>query len=252
MSYCGLHTNVEDSHFALMYTYKFPRPQVAVDSVIFGLIGDLLQILLVRRATKPFAGQWALPGRIVRIDESQGGGESLEEAAQKALRKAGIRDVYMEQLYTFGATDRDPSGRVVSVAYYALVKPSALQLAPGEGASDVRWFPIDKVPALAFDHAEILDKAYERLRTKVRYQPLGFELLPESFTLSELQMLYERILGQPLDKRNFRKWILARDLLKPLDRHRQTRGRPAQLYRYDKRRYKKLTHEGFDYPLRPS
>ena len=189
----------------MAYTYEYPRPALTVDCVIFGLDeSHQLKVLLIRRKNDPFAGRWALPGGFVDMDES------LEAAALRELEEeTGVKNVFIEQLFTFGAPERDPRGRVVSVAYFALVN---LSEHPVEAASDARcvqWFAVDELPPLAFDHAKILQTAIARLRAKVRYQPIGFELLPEQFTLSQLQQLYETILGvDELNKRNFRTRIL--------------------------------------------
>ncbi len=228
--------------------YPFPRPQVATDCVVFAA-DQALRVLLVQRDTEPFAGEWALPGRIVRE------GESLEESARQALAKAGIGDVFMEQLYTFGNPDRDPSARTISVAYYALVPRDALRLEPGARTRAARWASVGRLPRLAFDHRRILRTALERLRGKIRYQPIGFELLPRRFKLAELRDLYATILGQPLDDRNFRRKILAmggsdRPLLIPLEEHETGVGRRgARFYRFDARRYRELVKFGFSFEL---
>src|SRR5919201_2503311 len=192
-------------------TYEYPRPALTVDAVVFGLDDEDLKVLLIQRGLEPFKGKWALPGGFVRVDET------LDEAARRELaEEAGLEGVFLEQLYTFGAVNRDPRERVVSVAYYALVKLAAHETKAATDAADARWFPISKVPKLAFDHADILATALARLKGKVRYQPIGFELLPPKFTLSQLQHLYEAVLETPLDKRNFRKKVLSFGLLAPL------------------------------------
>lgn len=215
---------------------------VTVDCVVFGL-DDHLKVLLIERKHDPFAGSWALPGGFVRPNES------LEEAALRELaEETGVHDVYLEQLYTFGAPDRDPRARVVSVAYYALAK--LRELRADTDASDARWFEARGLPPLAFDHDSIVRVARERLRGKVRYQPIGFELLPTKFTLSELQGLYETVLERPLDKRNFRKKILSMGLLDELDeRQRAVAHRAARLYRFNKRKYEELLAQGFNFEL---
>jgi 8-oxo-dGTP diphosphatase len=177
--------------------------------------------------------------------------ETLDEAARRELaEEAGLHNVFLEQLYTFGAVDRDPRERVVSVAYYALVKLSDHRAKAATDAAEARWFPISDVPRLAFDHRNILRTALARLQGKVRYQPIGFELLPAKFTLSQLQHLYEVILGTELDKRNFRKKVLSFELLVPLKETQMIgRHRPAQLFRFDPDRYEKLKKRGFNFEL---
>jgi len=210
------------------YTYDYPRPALTVDVVIFTLRENRLHTLLVERGEPPFAGMHALPGGFVHIDES------LEAAASRELaEETGVRDAYLDQLYTTGEPARDPRGRVVTVAYFALVAADAPFQA--EGGSDVRragWFPTNELPPLAFDHAEIVANALRRLRYKIEYSAAAFELLPETFTLSEIQHTYEMILGEKLDKRNFRRRILEAGVIEETDRMRSGEGRPARLYRY--------------------
>jgi 8-oxo-dGTP diphosphatase len=211
------------------------HPAVSADTILFSLDAGVLRVLLVRRPRAPFAGAWALPGGFVGVDES------LEEAASRILAsKAGLHDVYLEQLYTFGDPDRDPRGRVVTVAYIALVRPGGE--APGP---DAAWVPTDALPRLAFDHRRILDYALQRLRYKLEYTPVGFRLLPEEFTLPSLQAAYEAVLGRPLDKRNFRKKLLSLRVLKPLPRYRREGPhRPAQLYRFEPAKWDALKDKG--------
>jgi 8-oxo-dGTP diphosphatase len=177
--------------------------------------------------------------------------ETIDEAVRRELsEETGLKDVFLEQLYTFGAIDRDPRERVVSVAYYALVNLSEHPAAGASDASDAAWYPVATPPALAFDHSEILKSALARLRGKVRYEPIGFELLPEKFTLSQLQHLYESVLQTTLDKRNFRKKILLMGLLVPLkDKARTGAHRPAQLFRFDTKKYAALKRRGFNFEL---
>ena len=227
------------------YTYDYPRPALAVDCVVFGLDEADLKVLLIQRKLAPFQHTWALPGGFVRI------GETLDVAARRELEEeAGVTDVYLEQLYTFGALDRDPRDRVVTVAYYALAKLSDHRIRAATDAMGVGWFGLDDLPKLAFDHQGIVTRAHERLRGKVRYAPVGFELLPPRFSLTQLQRMYEIILGQDLDKRNFRKKILAMDLLVETDEFEQgVRHRAARLYRFDRRKYDRLTKQGFEFAL---
>jgi 8-oxo-dGTP diphosphatase len=219
------------------YTYEYPRPAVTVDCVIFGLEeSSSLKVLLVQRAQEPFQQQWALPGGFVEMEED------LEDAALRELEEeTGVRDVYIEQLFTFGHPGRDPRGRVISVAYYALVNRAAHPVQAASDADGADWFAINELPELAFDHGQILEVAIARLRAKVRYQPIGFELLPEVFTLSQLQQLYETILGVPrLNKRNFRSRILRMGVLREVGKQEGVAHRPATLYSFDKDKYQEL------------
>ena len=189
---------------AIPYTYEYSRAALTVDCVVFGLDVEELKVLLIQRALEPFEGKWALPGGFVRVDET------LEEAARRELaEETGLDNIFLEQLFTFGAVDRDPRERVVSVAHYALVNLRDHEVRAATDAKAAAWFGVHDVPSLAFDHAEILQVALERLRGKLRYQPIGFELLPKKFTLSQLQRLYELVLERELDKRNFRKRVLG-------------------------------------------
>ena len=227
------------------YTYTYPRPALTVDCVVFGLADTELKVLLIERSLPPFQGCWALPGGFVELEES------LEASALRELQEeTGIKQVFLEQLYTFGAVDRDPRERVVSVAYYALVN---LSEHPVQAASDARraeWFAVATIPALAFDHDQVLAQALARLKGKVRYEPIGFELLPKKFTLTQLQNLYEMILGLALDKRNFRKRILSMDLLIALEEmQKDVSHRAARLYQFDEPKYQLLKQKGFNFEL---
>lgn len=227
------------------YTYQYPRAALTVDCVVFGFGESELKALLIQRALEPFRGRWALPGGFVRVEET------IDDSARRELaEETGLQNVFLEQLYTFGAVDRDPRERIVSVAHYALVKLSDHKAKAATDAANTEWFSISKLPKLAFDHGRILEMALARLRSKVRYQPIGFELLPPKFTLSALQHLYEAILETDLDKRNFRKKVLSFGLLVPLKETQMAgRQRPAQLFRFDDDKYKRLKKRGFNFEL---
>jgi len=229
------------------FSYEYPRPALTVDCVVFGLDEEDLKILLIQRGLAPFAGRWALPGGFVNV------GEDPEAAARRELEEETgltLAKLYLEQLYTFGAPDRDPREHVVSVAHYALVKLSDHRVRAATDARQAAWFAASDLPKLAFDHDRIVEVALERLKGKVRYQPIGFELLPPKFTLSQLQRLYETVLETPLDKRNFRKKILAMGLLEELDEiEEDVAHRAARLYRFDKAKYRELTRAGFHFEV---
>lgn len=221
------------------HTYKYARPALTVDCVIFGLDEDDLKVLLIQRDQDPFAGQWAIPGGFVEV------GESPETAAKRELsEETGLKRIFLEQLYTFGDPDRDPREHIVTIAYYALVNILNHKVQAATDARDAAWFPMSDLPPLAFDHAKILATAQERLRSKVQYQPIGFELLPRTFTLSQLQHLYEAILGRAIDKRNFRKKILSFGFLEETGQvEKNVPHREAKLYRFNESAYRKLVKE---------
>ena len=227
------------------YSYEYPRPALTVDCVVFGLDDEDLKVMLIQRDLEPFAGHWALPGGFVRMEES------LDDAAARELQEeTGIGKVFLEQLYSFSTPDRDPRGRVVSVAYYALVNLRDHRVLAATDARSAAWFPVSDTPSLAFDHEAILAMAHERLKGKVRYQPIGFELLPRKFTLTQLQRLYEQVLETSLDKRNFRKKILSMELLVETDEIEQdVAHRAARLYRFDRSKYRQLVQQGFSFRL---
>jgi 8-oxo-dGTP diphosphatase len=217
--------------------------RVAVDIVIFTIESGALKVLLVRRRIEPFRGQFAIPGGFVRDDED------LEEAALRELHEeTGVRDVYLEQLYSFGEPERDPRGRVVSVSYFALISADR-PLSAGSDAAEARWWPVQELPSLAFDHAGILRYALERLRNKLEYTTVGFQLLPEKFTLTQLQGVYEAILERKLDKRNFRRKMALLKILKPLKEYQSSGRRPAQLFRFVAERFEKLKDKGIVFPF---
>lgn len=224
-----------------IYSYEYPRPAVTTDCVIFGFDGEELKVLLIERAIEPYKDQWALPGGFIALDES------ADACARRILQKeTGLEDIYLEQLYTFSGVNRDPRYRVISIAYYALVKLADYATKAGIDTTEVKWFKISEVPRLAFDHHQILQVAQERLKGKIKYQPIGFELLPEKFTLPELHSLYETVLQTSLDRRNFRKKMLSYDFLVDLSEVKQvTRSRAPKIYRFDKQKYEELTQKGF-------
>jgi len=209
------------------FTYEYARPAVTVDIAIFTVRNDELNVLLIKRAEEPFRGEWALPGGFVIPNES------IEQAAERELvEETGVSDVYLEQLFTFGAPGRDPRGHVITVAHYALIPADNLNLQASTDAAGVAWFAIDKLPELAFDHNEILEMALDRLVAKLEYSTIAFQLMPASFTLTELQHVYEVIERKEIDKRNFRKRILALDAIEPTgEEKREGPHRPAKLYR---------------------
>lgn len=216
----------------MAYTYEYPHPAVTTDIVIFTIRQDELKVLLIKRALPPYQNMWALPGGFVNLEES------LEEGARRELEEeTGVRDVYLEQLYTFGKPDRDPRERVITVAYYALVPSDEFDIQAGSDAEGVSWFGMRELPGLAFDHDAILEMARERLRAKLGYSTIAFQFMPRHFTLSELQHVYEVILREPVDKRNFRKRILSLDLIEETGKEKRDGAhRPARLYRIRNRK----------------
>ncbi len=225
--------------------HEYPRPAVTTDCVIFGFDGSQLKVLLIERGIDPYKQKWALPGGFINLHED------ADSCARRILKKETcLEDIFMEQLYTFTAVERDPRYRVISIAYYALVKLSDYEAKAGTDTTTVHWFAVSEVPELAFDHALILKKAVERLKGKITYQPIGFELLPERFTLPELHLLYETVLQMTLDRRNFRKKMLGYGLL--IDRNEVVAGAPhraPKLYSFDKKRYEELSRQGFYFEL---
>lgn len=209
------------------FTYRYPHPAVTTDIVIFTIRQDELKILLIKRALPPHRNQWALPGGFIKLEES------LEEGAKRELQEeTGVTGVYLEQLYTFGRPDRDPRERVITVAYLALIPANEPEIKAATDAEDVSWFGLKELPDLAFDHKRILKMAHERLVAKLDYSTIAFQFMPKDFTLSELQQVYEVILREPIDKRNFRKRILSLNLIKETGKARKAGAhRPAKLYR---------------------
>jgi 8-oxo-dGTP diphosphatase len=238
-----------------VFTYDYPRPSVTVDCVIFGFDARAgLQLLLIRRGVAPYRGMWALPGGFVRVSDKGDQGEDLEGAARRELEEeTGIRVSYLEQLFTFGKPARDPRGRVISVAYMALVRANDHHVVGRDDAVEAEWFAVSPLLAgkrpLAFDHDEIIRTGVARLQGKVRYAPIGFNLLAPTFTLSELQNLYEAVLLRPLDKRNFRRRILAMGILASAGQQENVPHRAAALYRFDERSYDRALREGFNFEV---
>ncbi|MEM6723693.1 MAG: NUDIX domain-containing protein [Bacteroidota bacterium] len=228
----------------MTYTYDYPRPSVTVDCVIFGLDEFDLKMLLIKRNRPPFEKSWALPGGFVNEEED------LHAAALRELKEeTGVKDLFIEQLFTFGTPGRDPRGHVITVAYYALVNLTEHPVKPSTDASEAVWFEINDLPQLAFDHQEIVSLAIARLKAKVRYQPIGFQLLPERFTLFQLRRLYESILGGQINKRNFRTKILKMGILKAMGKQEDVPHRPAQLYSFDEERYQEMTEKGVNFEI---
>ena len=217
--------------------------KVAVDIVIFTIQEGALKVLLVKRRIPPFKDQLAIPGGFVLPEEG------LDAAALRELsEETGVSDVYLEQLYSFGDPDRDPRGRIISIAYFALISADH-PLKAGTDAAEARWWSVHQLPPLAFDHAKILAYAVERVRNKLEYTTVGFQLLPAKFTLGELQAVYEAILEKKLDKRNFRRKIADLKILKPLKEYRSDIGRPAQLFQFVAARFEKLKDKGILFPF---
>ncbi|MEM6831676.1 MAG: NUDIX domain-containing protein [Bacteroidota bacterium] len=217
---------------------------VSVDALVFGYSSEEgISVLLIRRGIEPYLNKWALPGGLVRNDES------LEQAVERELQEeTGISINYLEQLYTFGRPERDPRNRVVSIAYYALVKPSTFQLKAATDAKDARWFNIGELPDLAFDHHQIIEKAIQRLKNKIVYEPIGFELLDRKFPFSEFEKLYSTVLGKPVDRRNFKKKIMRYGFLVETKERQSLKGagRPGYLFRFNEEKYFELKKQGIN------
>jgi 8-oxo-dGTP diphosphatase len=225
-------------------TYDADKHTIAIDCIVFGFEDDELRLLMIKRRIEPRKGDWSLMGGFVRE------GESLDEAARRILfTLTGLTNVYLEQLYTFGNTYRDPLERVVSVTYYALIKINDYdkEIVKRNGAE---WFPAESHPDLIFDHTDMVQMALTKLRRRCRTQPIGFELLPEKFTIPQLQSLYEAILMQKLDKRNFRKKLLSMNLLDKFnEKDKESSKKGAFLYRFNRKRYEQLTSNGFSFEI---
>ncbi len=220
--------------------------KVAVDAIVFGYTNNNLFVLLIKQKFGEMKHTWALPGGFVKNDET------LTEAVNRELKEeTGVNVNYLEQLYTFGDIHRDPRGRVISVAYFALVNSQKLILKADTDAEDVKWFPVNQIPELGFDHLSIISTARERLKSKLTYQPIGFDLLEKEFLFSDLENLYSTILEKTLDRRNFRKKLLSYDLLEETSRISSSgAGRPAHFFTFNKQKYNKLTKEGFHFEIK--
>lgn len=233
--YIKIHTDMEEQ----MYCYRYPHPAVTTDCVIFGFDGERLQVLLIERGIEPFKGRWAFPGGFIKMDET------AEEGALRELKEeTGMENAFIQQFHTFSNPLRDPRERVITIAFYALVRIQEVK--GGDDAASARWFPLDEIPALAFDHDHMLRMATQRLRQEIHFHPIGFELLPEKFTLRELQSLYEAILGITFDRRNFAKKMLHLEILNELDETIwPTPKREAKLFSFNAGKYEELKRKGF-------
>lgn len=217
----------------------------SVDNVIFGYSNDKLKVLLIKRADNPFQGQWALPGDLVKTEED------LDDAPLRILKQlTGLDNVYLEQVHTFGKIDRHPKGRVITVAYYSLISMLKVNPVASSFAAEVQWHDVWQINSLAFDHFDIMQACLSQLQRSLKVYPIGFELLDDRFTLSQLQGLYETVMNRQLDKRNFRKKILATHLLKDEQRlQEKVPHRPAKLYKFDKEKYELFKAQGFSFDV---
>ena len=222
-----------------MYHYKYPHPSVTTDCVIFGYDGTKLNVLLIERGIEPFKGRWAFPGGFIKMDET-----ALMGAKRELLEETGLKDAYIRQFHTFSEVDRDPRERVITIAYYALVRISEVK--GGDDAARAKWFPLDQIPSLAFDHDMILRRATAELRKQIHFEPIGFELMPEKFTMTQLQHLYEAILDVKFDRRNFYNKMKHLEILTQLDEtaHNSPR-KEAFLFKFNPKKYDELKQKGF-------
>lgn len=235
-----------NSNRAMTTDPTYFKSAFSVDCVIFGFDEGDLKVLLIKTDKPPFLGYWSLVGDLVHPDED------LDEAAARVLKdRTGLEDVFLEQVETFGKVNRHPDGRVITISYYSLIKIRDYELATENLNNEASWHGIDQLTSLAYDHSEILHSCRERLKKRVRNQPLGFELLPPKFTLTELQHLYEAVLGEKLDKRNFRKKVLNMGILEELDEYQQgVAHRPAKLFQFDPVRYRQAKADGLVFELK--
>ena len=221
------------------YTYKYPHPSVTTDCVIFGFDGTTIKVLLIQRGIEPFKGKWAFPGGFMKIDET------AEDCAKRELEEeTGLKNTSVEQFYTFTDVNRDPRERVITIAHYALVRLSEVK--GGDDASFAQWFPMDEIPSLAFDHDRILRMAINQLKERICFEPIGFDLLPEVFTMSKLQNLYEAILEVKFDRRNFYNKMLKLGILSEAEpRPKNASRRTPSKYRFNSDKYAELKQKGF-------
>lgn len=224
---------------------SFFKSAFSVDNVIFGLKDSKLKVLLIKRSEEPFINEWALPGDLVSPDEN------LRDAPMRILGElTGMQDVYLEQVHTFGKVDRHPLGRVITVGYYSLVNIDLVKPRAASIASKVKWFDVFAISELPFDHFEILEKCIQRLQSSVREKPIGFELLPEKFTLSDVQELYEAVLNKKVDKRNFRKKFLSMGILVDVKEYQTgVAHRPAKLFSFETETYEAFKAKGFNFEI---
>ena len=217
-----------------MYSYKYPHPAVTTDCVVFGFNGSGLSVLLIKRGIEPYKDSWAFPGGFLNMDET------AEQGALRELQEeTHVSNIYIEQLQAFTGVDRDPRERVLTIAFLAFVRQDDYEVIGGDDAAEARWFPADELPPLAFDHTEIMRVALDRLRWKILYEPLAFRLLNSTFTMTQLQTIYEAVLGQTFDRRNFHKKMQAMGYVIPTGESLQNNGRPGMLYRFDADSFRK-------------
>ena len=238
MYFCSVKNTIDQMKQGT-YTYKYPHPSVTTDCVIFGFDGTKLQVLLIERGIEPYRGKWAFPGGFIKMDES-----AEEGARRELMEETGMEADFMEQFHTFSDPQRDPRERVITIAYYALCKIRDVK--GGDDAAKARWFALDEIPQLAFDHDRILRYAISILRERIHFRPIGFDLLPEKFTMKELQALYEAILNVKFDRSNFAKKMNSLNILTKLDETIwPTAKREAHLYSFNKGRYNEMKQKGF-------
>lgn len=224
----------------MSYTYQYPHPALTTDSVIFGFDGKNLNVLLIKRGIEPFKDQWALPGGFIHIDET------VEECALRELKEeTHVSNIYIEQFGIFSDINRDPRERVISIGFLALVAKKDFQVIGGDDAKEAKWYKIDQIPQMAFDHEEIFKKALTALKRKIHFEPIGFKLLDEKFTMSQLQNLYECILQTTFDRRNFYKKMLSLEILNAETRPKNAPRRQATIYTFNQEKYNELKSSGF-------
>ncbi len=219
---------------------------LSIDCVVFGYENSILEVLLIKRKVSPEEGKWALPGGFILQDEN------IDDSALRILEEtSNVKNIYLEQVHTFGKVERYPGRRVITISYFALINPDKHTLKPGSETKEVKWFPVKKLPEMPFDHLEILGTALKTLRQLVRHKPVGFELLPSKFTLTQLQSLYESIYDLKFDKRNFRKRILSMKLLTELEEFQKgVPHRVARLYKFDEAKYEELKKNGLSFEIK--